>query len=474
MKKFGAGIGVVLMGIGIFSAVCAVAGEAVEINAQAAAERFSKIIQFQTISYQDPAKFDPAPFFAMQAYLEKTYPLVHKNLKKELVANYTMLFKWEGSDPSLPPILLMGHQDVVPAGPEKDWTYPPFSGKIADGFIWGRGTLDDKVSLVGILEAAEYLLSQGFRPKHTIYICSSHNEEVGGSGTIAVAALLKSRGVKLAYVLDEGGSVTTGVIPGVQKPVALVATAEKGYLTVELSVETEGGHASAPSLENSIGILATAIHNLERHQFPYALKGVTVQTFDAVVPYMEPKLRSVFKNRWLFMPLIMKELKSNPASAATLHTTIAPTIINAGDKENVLPRKASAIVNLRLIEGDSEQHVLDHIKQAIADPRVKVATVGRVDEASKVSDINSPSYKLLSKTILEIYPDAVVAPLLEIGATDSRHFQNLADNIYRFTPDNLTAEDLKRAHNLNERIGVENYGQVIRFYIRFIQNSEAE
>ncbi len=447
-------------------------GSANEINSPAGADHLSRAVQFKTISYQDPAKFDPAPFLGIQSYLEKTYPLLHQNLRKELVANYTLLYKWEGTDPSLKPILLMGHQDVVPAGPENEWTQPPFSGKIADGFIWGRGTLDDKVSLMGILEAVEYLLGKGFQPKRSIYICSSHDEEVGGSGTVAVAALLKSRGVSLEYVLDEGGSVTTGVIPGVQKPVALVAIAEKGYLSVQLSVETKGGHASAPSLDNSIGILATAIHNLERHQFPAALKGVTEQTFQAVLPYLEPKMQFIFKNRWLFGPAIIQELEKSQAGNATLRTTIAPTIINAGEKENILPRKATAIVNLRLMEGDTIGYVLNHINRAINDPRVKVSILGRANQASKVSDLNSEWYRTLAKTIQEIYPDAVVAPLLEIGATDSRHFQELTDNIFRFTPTFLNGEDLERAHNINERIGVDNYGQVVKFYILFIQDSE--
>jgi len=472
MRKVLGAILLAILGLGLAGKAIAAEASALEINSSAGAEHLSRAIQFKTVSYQDPAKFDPAPFLSLQAYLEKTYPLLHKNLKKELVANYTLLYQWEGTDPSLKPILLMGHQDVVPAGPENEWTQPPFSGKIADGFIWGRGTLDDKVSLMGILEAVEYLLDKGFQPKRTIYICSSHDEEVGGSGTVAVAALLKSRGVSLEYVLDEGGAVTTGVIPGVKKPVALVATAEKGYMSVELSVETKGGHASAPSMDNSIGILATAIHNLERRQFPAALKGVTEQTFEALLPYLEPRMQFIFKNRRLFGPAIIKELEKSQTGNATLRTTIAPTIIGAGEKENILPRKATAVVNLRLMQGDTIGYVLNHINRAINDPRVKVSILGRANEASKVSDPNSDWYQMLSNSIQEIYPDAVVAPLLEIGATDSRHFQELSDNIFRFTPAFLNAEDLERAHNINERIGADNYGQVIKFYALFIQNSE--
>lgn len=444
------------------------------MDADSVAQHLSRAIQFQTISYQDPEKFDKNEFSALHAYLEETFPEVHNTLTRETVNRFSLLYTWKGSNPSLEPMLLMAHLDVVPVEPgtEPLWTYPTFEGRIADGFIWGRGSMDIKVGVVGILEAVEHLIKEGFTPTRTLYLAFGHDEEVGGlNGASHIASLLKSRNISLEYVLDEGGSITEGIVPGVSAPVALVGVAEKGYVSLELTVETEGGHSSMPPKDTGVGILAAAIHALEENQMPVSMKGVVTHLFDYVGPEMDFVKRMAFANVWLFGWLIKRQLKRSPETSAMLHTTTAPTIVEGGTKENILPKKVKAVVNFRILPGDTIKTVIDHARNTINDQRVKIHTLGQGWEPSAVSDILSPRFSALQKSIREIFPGTVVAPYLVSGATDSRHYAQLTRNVYKFVPLVARSEDLKRVHGVNERISLKNFQQCVTFYMQLIRNS---
>src|SRR5574341_707531 len=379
-------------------------------DAAAAAHRLAGALRFKTISYQDSAQFDAVEFRRFQDYLEASFPKTHASLGRQIVGRFSLLYRWAGADTTLSPVVLMAHQDVVPIEPGTDstWTYPPFDGRIADGYVWGRGAMDDKGSLVAQLEAIESLLSEGATPRRTVYLALGHDEEVGGrSGAAAIAGLLKARGVRPAFVLDEGGAIATGLVPGVAGPVALVGIAEKGYLTLELVVRVDGGHSSMPPRQTAVGILSAAIEELEEHPGPGGIRGPTAQMFDYLGPELPFGMRLFFANRWLFGGLLAGRFGASPAGNAMLRTTTAPTIFQAGVKENVLPSVARATVNFRLLQGDSIAGLVAYVRRIIADPRVtvEVPTTFKA-EPSPVSPVDAEAFRLLAGTIRQIAPGA--------------------------------------------------------------------
>lgn len=444
------------------------------IDSGAAAERLAGMLRFRTISHQDKDKSDAGEFLKLHRYLEENFPGVHANLKKEAVAGYSLLYKWQGSDESLKPILLMSHLDVVPVeeGTEGDWEYPPFDGRIADGYVWGRGALDIKVGVGGILEAVETLIGEGFQPRRTVYLAFGHDEEVGGkAGAVEIVKLLKSRGVRLEYVLDEGGAIVEKFFSGFRTPVAFVGTAEKGYVTLELTVESEGGHSSMPPRHTTVGILAKAISKLENHPFPASLKGIE-RTFRYLGPEMPLPLKAVFANSRLFAPALKIALSMKKETNAAIRTTIAPTMIEGSEKENVLPAKATAAVNFRILQGDSSEDVVARVRKVIGDERVKVKIAGsNLTEPSPVSDDESESFRMLARTIRGVFPEVIVAPSTVLGGTDSRHYVNISDSVYRFIPTRVGPDDVKRVHGANERVSVKNYAEVVAFFMEIMRNS---
>jgi len=449
----------------------------IDIDADAAAKRLAGAVRFKTISYDARPDASGDEFLALHDYLEKTYPAAHRAMKREKVGQFSLLYMWQGSDASLKPIMLMAHQDVVPIAPgtEKDWLHEPFSGDIADGFVWGRGAWDDKSNLLAVFEAVEKLASAGARPKRTIYIASGHDEEVGGPrGATAIARLLDERGVKLEFVIDEGMIVTSGVVPGVAKPVALIGLAEKGYTTVSISAEGAPGHSSMPPIRSRIGEVAEAIYKLEANQMPARLTGVTRQSLETLAPEMGGLNRLVLSNLWIAEPLARAALAKAPASSAMMRTSTALTVFNAGEKSNVLPAKAEALVNFRIAPGDTAESVMQHVRYVVGNPLLKTATIGVSRDPSPVSPSDSDAYRLIERTIRETMPEAVVAPGLVIAGTDSRQMSVLTPNVYRFLPVRAKPEDLPRFHGTNERIGVENYAEVIRFFHRLIDASAIE
>ena len=440
-----------------------------------AAERLAGAIRIPTISHEDSEAFDAAAFQSLHAYLGTEFPNVHARLLREKVAEHSLLYTWTGSDRALKPILLMGHMDVVPveAGTESKWQEPPFSGRVADGFIWGRGAIDNKSAVVGILEAVEMLLKQGFRPQRTVYIAYGHDEEVGGKrGAQVIAALLRSRGIEFEMVLDEGGVIGDGVLNGISAPTALIGIAEKGFVSVELNAQGEGGHSSLPPRQSAIGILSAAIARLEENPMPARLETPTQQMFARIGPEFPFGQRAVFANLWITRRLVMKKLQENPTTNAMVRTTTATTIFQAGTKDNVLPSRARAVVNFRLLPGDSISRVVQHVRNVINDARVDVKPAGKFTaEPSRVSDINAESYRTIERTVREVVPGVVVSPYLVVVVTDSRYFDDLSANIFRFLPLRLARPDLDRMHGTNERIAIADYSAAIRLYRQLIVNA---
>ena len=442
---------------------------------EGAAERLAGSLRIPTISHEDPAALDADAFRALHVYLHASFPRVHAELRRETVGTASLLYTWPGSDPSLKPILLSGHLDVVPVEPgtEQRWHQAPFSGRIADGYIWGRGAIDNKSAVVGTLEAVELLLGEGFRPARTVYLAYGHDEEVGGTGGAReMAALLKQRGVELEMVLDEGGVIGDGVLPGIAAPVAMVGIAEKGFVTIELSTRTAGGHSSLPPRQSAVGILSAAIARLEANAMPARLEGPTRQLFDRVSPAFPFARRAVFANLWLTRPLVVRTLEDSPTTNAMVRTTTAVTIFQAGTKDNVLPSQARAVANFRILPGDSVAGVVEHVRRAIGDPRVEVRIAGRFSaEPSAVSSVESGSFRTLERTIRSVTPGAIVAPYLVVVVTDARYYGELTGNVFRFLPLRLTPRDIERMHGTDERIAVRDYEDAIRLYRQLLMNA---
>lgn len=484
LKKFAWGLGGLLLVLLVWMCVRAmmfkskqiqISAVSVEVDAQAVAARLARSVQFKTISHQDPKKFDGKPFLALHAFLQKAFPKVHATLKREVVQKYSLLYTWKGSDPSLAPMLLMGHMDVVPVLPNtlKEWKYPPYSGTIAEKAIWGRGTLDDKVAVIGTLEAAEHLIQKGFKPKRTIYFAFGHDEEVGGEqGAVQIAKLLQSRGVKLSFAVDEGMAVTHDIMPGFTQPLALIGIAEKGYLTLKLIARAQGGHSSMPPKNTAAGILSQAISRLEANPMPARIEGVTGELFSFVGPEMKWGNRLAIANLWLLGGVLEKMLSKKPSTNATIRTTTAVTVLRAGVKDNVLPVTAKALVNFRILPGDTIKSVVQHVKKVIADKRVRVVRqgAGLDKEPSPISDPSSKSFDVLHRSIRQVFPKTIVTPGLVLGGTDSRHFIRLTKQIFRFLPIEVHARDLKRIHGTNERITVANYAKAVMFYVQLMKN----
>jgi carboxypeptidase PM20D1 len=443
-----------------------------------AAERLAGAIRIPTISAEDEAAFNAAAFADLHGYLQSAFPRVHSHLQRETVAKHSLLYTWPGSDPTLKAILLVGHIDVVPVEPgtEDEWQEEPFGGRMSDGYIWGRGAIDNKSTVVGTMEALEMLLAEGFRPTRTVYLAYGHDEEVGGTGGAReIATLLESRGVELEMVLDEGGVIGDGVLPGITAPVALVGIAEKGFVTLELSARAPGGHSSLPPRQGAIGIISAAIAKLDENPMPARLDGPTQELFNRIGPRLPMAQRAAFANLWLTRPLVTRQLEDRPATNAMVRTTTAPTIFQAGTKDNVLPSHARAVVNFRILPGDSIASVAKHAKRVIDDDRVEVKVAGRFSaEPSDVSSPTSAAFRSLERTIRSVAQNVVVAPYLVVVVTDARHYGNLSPNIFRFLPLRLTSRDLERMHGVNERVGVGEYEDAIRTYRQIIIDTSRE
>ncbi|MEM6344108.1 MAG: M20 family peptidase [Bacteroidota bacterium] len=443
----------------------------------AAAERLAQAIRIPTNSWTS-SRIDTPAFVAFVDYVEQTFPLVDSMLARELVNDYSLLYHWRGTNPSLDPILLMAHYDVVPVEEASlsAWEQGPYSGLIKDGMIWGRGAMDDKMTVIAVLETAERLLREGFQPERGLYFAFGHDEEVSGlRGAGSMSKILAEQNVRLAYVLDEGGMSIQNAMSGLDKPLSVVGVAEKGYLSLTLRAEiADGGHSSMPAKETAVSVLSNAIVRLSENPLPSRLHDpLSQQMFDYLGPEMAFGTKMVFANRWLFSSVVETQLSADPKTNATIRTTTAPTMINGGVKDNVLPTEANAQINFRLMPGDNQKSVIAYVKKIISDERVSVEPYGAsiYAEASPVSPTDAFGFKMIQQTIGEIMPTSVVIPNLSVGATDARYYTGLSDQVYRYSPMLVSSKDLTRIHGIDERLSVENYLRMIAFYDRLIRIS---
>ena len=445
-----------------------------KIDEAAALQRFSGAVKLQTVSTADAPPAAEA-MMAFHQHLQASFPLLFAQVPHETVGHAgALLFTWQGSDATLPPIILMAHQDTVPIEDDsrQRWHREPFSGEVADGTVWGRGTLDDKASLVAQMEAVETLLQSGFKPRRTIYLAYGSDEERGGDlGAQAIVDVLKQRGVHAQFVLDEGGAIADGMMPGVPGKVAVIGISEKGYQSVRLSVEVAGGHSSQPPADSAIGLLSRAMTRLDRQPMPARINPVAAATFDAMAPYLPFGQKLVMRNRWLTTPLLIRLLGKSPAGAAMVRTTTALTMFNAGVKDNVLPTRATAVVNFRIAPGDTRQTVLAHVRDAVADPRIKVEALdGFGKDPSPVSPVDGEGYAAISRSIARVAPEVPVLPYLMVAASDAARYTGVSDAQYRFVPFTLGADTAPRIHGIDEGIAVTDYLRCIRFYHALIQD----
>ena len=451
-----------------------------EIDGEEVARHIGLAIQLKTISNTDPAKVDPLPFEGLRNLLQVLYPQVDDHLTREVINGGGLLYTWQGTEPDLDPIALAAHQDVVPANEAADsgWTHPPFAGEIADGYVWGRGALDCKGSLISIMEAVNNLIRDGFAPRRTVYLLFGHDEECSGThGAVALADILEARGVRLALLLDEGGSVTTSTLPGIESPVAMIGVTEKGHLSLKLKATTKPGHASTPSTPTAIGALSLAIATLENNPFPQHLDMVEfmMSFVGAELSFMD---RLMLANTWLFGGAVKRKLSQNPSTDANTRTTIAPTILRAGSAENVLPATAEALINLRIFPGETVRETYERIYDLVADQTLEVLPAhgetlegDHTWEPTEISDIDSPQFRLLTRLAQSAYPEALVAPFMMNGATDSRHYSKLSHFIFRFSPILLSQEDQDTVHGVNERLSFENAARMVSFMQALIRTA---
>ncbi len=439
----------------------------------------SDAIKIKTISNVDVDKVDWNEFKRLHALFEERFPLVYKNLKCEEISLASLLFTWEGKNPDLEPIALLGHQDVVPvaAGTEGDWTHPAFDGVDDGEFVWGRGALDMKNHLIAVLESVESLLAEGFEPERTVYLCFGHDEEIVAaptSGAGSIAAVLKERGVHLDSVIDEGGAILNlNVGKILNKKLAGVGIAEKGYVDYRVSVSAKGGHSSQPPEHTALGALADVIKDIEGHQFKAKMPAFVYELFTKIGKNVSYPARIVTCNLWLLKPLITAVMKKIPPAASLIHTTTAVTMAQGSPAANVLPQKASVTVNFRMMPGVTIKNVEEHIRSCVRNKNIEVEYL-KGKEASKVSPTDSRSFKILEEICTRTDPDLLVAPYLVMGGTDAYHYEEVCDNIYRFAPFVMDTKLLLTTHGTDERIPISCMADGLKFFKRYIRMMSAE
>ena len=442
------------------------------VDANAAAQRLSAAVRFRTTSLAGGPTDDRSQFEQMQQWLVTTYPAFHAASTHETVGDLSLLYTWAGSDPSQPPLLVMAHQDTVPAPPDTRaaWRRDPFGGEIVDGAVWGRGSIDDKGSMIAIFEAAEMLAREGKQPKRTILFAFGHDEEIGGTGAQAIAQLLQNRGVHAWFAIDEGLAIIARH-PLTGRPAALIGISEKGSGTLRVTARGMPGHSSIPPPQTAVSSLALAVTRIHTMPIDRRLEGgPALEMMRALAPQLSTVNRVALANEWLSGAMMRRQLANNAPAQALMGTTIAPTVISGGSRPNVLPGEATALINLRIHPRDTAADLLARARRAVAGIEgVSVDWDTEPREASPVSRVDSSSYALIAALSHAIYPEAPVAPGLVLAGTDSRSYVAVADNIYRFQPIVLTDDELETIHGVNEHLTLENLDRMIRFYLGLMQ-----
>ncbi len=443
------------------------APQSLEFDKDAAVAALQRLVQCKTISHYDPQQEDDAEFQKVLSLLPSLYPKVWSTCKLQQFPGRGILLCWKGksSDKSM---VMMSHYDVVPADADQ-WEKPPFAGIIEDGVLWGRGTLDTKVTMNGCLSAAEYLLGQGFQPKNDIYFAFSGGEEVNGKGAVHIVDYFEAQGIRPALVVDEGGAVVENVFPGVKKPSAMIGIAEKGMINLQYSVKSSGGHASAPPVKSPIPTLATACRKVIDHPFKMQITKPVAEMFDTLGRHSTFVYKLIFANLWCFKPVLDLICRmSGGEMNALCRTTTAFTQASGSDARNVLPTQASLVSNMRLNPHDRVNNAVAYLKKTVADESVEL-TVLESNEPSNISETGCESWDMVASAVSGTWPGCIVTPYLMVQCSDSRHYGRISDHVYRFSAMDLTAEERKTIHGNNERIRLDCIHKSVEFYIRLLQ-----
>lgn len=473
-----AGVGVSMVRAATTYKAASVANNDNSVEEKVDVDRFIKnlsdAIKIPTIANRDESLVDWAPFDEFHALLEKAYPLLHKNLDKQIISTRSLLYHWKSDHPEKEPIALLSHQDVVPVTPgtEDDWKYPAFSGEVAEGFLWGRGAIDMKNHLIAVCEAVEALLEEGYVPERDVYLCFGHNEEVMAEGEICGADCMmrwfKANGIKLDSVLDEGGAILEAKVDKViDGHLAGVGIAEKGHVDFEISVNAKGGHSSQPPKHSALGELSRIVCKLENNQFKAELTPQLYFLFNEIGKNTTYPVRCVMSNLPVLKPLITKICSEIPPVASMMRTTTAVTMANGSPAPNVLPQKATVNVNFRIMPGQTIEDVEAHIRK-YAGPKAEIKLVSGKNP-SKISPTDSRAFNAIREICKEMDPKAIVAPYLVMGGTDARQYEDVCDNIYRYSPFLMNTGLLLTTHGTNERIPVDSLKDGVVFFKKYIK-----
>lgn len=427
----------------------------------------AQLIRCKTVSYYDSSLEDDAEFEKLISLLPKLYPNVFKVCEFNRLPDRALLFKWSGKEKGEPTVL-MAHYDVVPVD-ETAWAKPPFDAVIEDGVLWGRGSLDTKVTFNGVLFAANTLIEQEFIPEKDIYFAFSGGEEVNGNGAVNIVNYFKENGITPSLVVDEGGAVVENVFPGVSKPCAMVGIAEKGMLNLTFSVKSNGGHASSPKPHTPIGILSRACCKVENNPFKMHITKPAAEMFDTLGRHSNFVFRIIFANMWLFrgvLNLICK--KSGGELNALLRTTVAFTQSEGSSAPNVIPPKASMTANLRINPKDTVEGAVEYIRKTINDDSIELI-VGSNMQPSRVSQTNCEAWNKVASAVVNTWKGCIVSPYLMVQCSDSRHWGAISDKVYRFSAMDLTKEERASIHGHNEKIRIKTANSAVEFYIRLIK-----
>ena len=441
--------------------------EKIDFDKERSINALQQLVRCKTVSYYDKTLEDEAEFNKFIELLPQLYPEVFKVCEYMTLPDRALLFKWKGKKND-DPVVLMAHYDVVPVD-EKSWQKPPFSAIIEDGVLWGRGSLDTKVTFNGVMFSANTLIAQGFTPENDIYFAFSGGEEVNGNGAVNIVEYFNKNNIKPQFVLDEGGAVVENVFPGVKSPCAMVGIAEKGMINLTFSVKSNGGHASSPAPHTPIGILSRACCRVENKPFKMHITKPAADMFDTLGRHSGFVYRMIFANMWLFsgvLNLICK--KSGGELNALVRTTVAFTQSEGSSAPNVIPPKASMTANLRLNPKDTVESAVEYIKKVIDDENVTL-TVGSNMQPSPVSRTDCDGWKKVSTAIVSTWNSTIVSPYLMVQCSDSRHYRDLSDKVYRFSAMDLTSEERKTIHGHNEKIRLETANRAVEFYIRLMK-----